>query len=531
VAQHHYTLERLTGQAIGDLDFTDDRLGDVLRYLNADEVWFPTEADLGHHLIRVYRLETKGPVRLDATTAGVTHDANKHTIFKQGRNKDGGFEVQFKVMLGTLDPLGIPLAADVVAGNAADDPLYVPIYLRIRKTLGQSGLLYIGDCKMGARETRAVIADKGDHYLMPLALVGEVPDLLDTQLERVLADEITLTPIYFPEDLPSDPDEAPDPELAIAEGFEVVRPQQATLEEEAQSKEVTWEERLLFVRSKALAAAKKQALDQRLEQAAHQILALTPPPQRGKRQFADPAALQQALDGILAQYQVTDCFEVILHRQVTTRHVRRYRDKPARTEEKVRYQVQLIRQEAVIARHKQRLGWRVYATNAPTEQLGLPAAVLAYRGQYLVERCFPRLKGQLLALVPLYVQRDDHAIGLIRLLTIALRALLILEFVARRALTERGEVLSGVYAGNPKRRTARPTAELLMHAFANITLYIRRNQRSEIVERCLTPLNAVQLRILDLVGLAPDTYRCLTRIPVDWPRPQQQVHAEPILVA
>jgi len=107
VAQHHYTLERLTGQVIGELDFTDDRLGDVLRYLSVDEVWWPTEEDLGQHLIRVYRLKTKGPVRLDATTAGVTHDADKHTIFKHGRNKDGGLEVQFKLMLGTLDPQGI----------------------------------------------------------------------------------------------------------------------------------------------------------------------------------------------------------------------------------------------------------------------------------------------------------------------------------------------------------------------------------------------------------------------------------------
>jgi len=531
VAQHHYTLERLTGQTLGALDFTDDRLGDVLRYLHADAVWLPTEADLGQHLIRVYRLETTGPIRLDATTAGVTHAADQHTIFKQGRNKDGGFEVQFKVMLGTLDPLGLPLATDVVAGSAADDPLYVPIYLRIRQTLGQSGLLYIGDCKMGALETRAVIVDQDDHYLMPLAMIGDVPGLLATQLDRVWADAITLTPIYLPEDLPTDPAAAPDPELAIAEGFEVVRQQQAPLGEEAHSSVVTWEERLLIVRSKALAAAKQQALDKRLDQATHKIRALTPPPQRGKRQFADPVALQQAIAGIMDHYQVTDFLTVDLQRHVTMRHVRRYRDKPARTEEKVRYQVHRIRQEAVIARQKQRLGWRVYATNAPAAQLGLPTAVLAYRGQYLVERCFPRLKGPFLALVPLYVQRDDHAIGLIRLLTIALRAMLIIECVARRALADGGETLRGVYAGNPKRCTARPTAELLMHAFANITLYIQRNQRGDIVARGLTPLNAVQLRILALLDLGPDIYQCLTRIPVDWPLPQPQRHSAAILVA
>jgi transposase len=529
VDKHYHTLERLTGQTIGELDFTDDRLGDVLRYLSADEVWCPTEEDLGKHIIRVYRLETAGPVRLDATTGGVTHNEDKHTIFKKGRNKEGSFEVQFKLMVGTLDPLGMPMAGDVVAGSAADDPLYVPIYLRIRKTLGQSGLLYIGDCKMGAIETRAVIVDKGDHYLMPLAMVGDVPGLLNAQLDKALAGEVTLTPIYFPEDLPADPDEEPDPELAIAEGFEIIRQQQTTLSIEGKSKVVTWQERLLIVRSKTFAEAKKWALEKRLEQAESKILALTPQPKRGKRQFDDPVALQQAIDTILSHYKVADFFDVDLQRQTTTRHVRRYRDKPARTEEKVRYQVHLIRKQDVIEQHKQRLGWRVYATNAPAEKLGLPDAVLAYRGQYLVERCFPRLKGKILAMLPLYVQRDDHAIGMIRLLTVALRAMIIIEFVVRRSLAERREALPGLYAGNPKRRTARPTAELLMNAFENITLHIRRNQRGEIVERFLTPLTDVQMRILDLLGLSPDTYRCLTSIPVGLPLAQRQVRSEPFL--
>jgi len=46
------------------------------------------------------------------------------------------------------------------------------------------------------------------------------------------------------------------------------------------------------------------------------------------------------------------------------------------------------------------LGWRVYATNAPANQLTLTAAVLAYRDQYLVERIFARLKGRRLSIPP-----------------------------------------------------------------------------------------------------------------------------------
>ncbi len=35
---------------------------------------------------------------------------------------------------------------------------------------------------------------------------------------------------------------------------------------------------------------------------------------------------------------------------------------------------------------KQRLGWRVYATHQG--MLALMAVIMAYRGQYLIERCF-----------------------------------------------------------------------------------------------------------------------------------------------
>jgi transposase len=79
-----------------------------------------------------------------------------------------------------------------------------------------------------------------------------------------------------------------------------------------------------------------------------------------------------------------------------------------------------------------RLGWRIYSPNQPVEQLSLEQAVLAYRSAYLVERSLGRRKGRPLSLTPMYVQRDDHATGLMRLLSMALRVLTLVEFVVRR---------------------------------------------------------------------------------------------------
>lgn len=521
VDEHRFTLEMLTGQAIRATDFTDDRLGDVLRYLSDDELWQCIEQDLNQHIIRVYELDASGLIRLDATTGGVNHDEQRHELFKTGRNKAGGFEVQFKLMLGSLDPLGMPLAADVVAGNAADDPLYVPIYQRIRASLGKTGLLYIGDCKMGALETRAVIANGEDFYLMPLAMTGDIPALLDEQLDKVLAEEIQLTPIYLPEDAEAAPDQNIDPQSAIAEGFEIERQQQVTLET---GTTFTWQERLLIVRSKALAEVRAHILEARLARAEAELLKLTPEPGPGRRQFDEQSALQQAIETIVKRYDMGNLLQVEVERLVTVRHIRAYKDRPARTEETVRFQVHVTRQDTAIQLAKQRLGWRVYATNATALHLSLTAAMLAYRGQYLVERDFTRLKGPLLAMLPLYVQRDDHALGLVRLLTIALRAMSIIEFVARRSLADTQSTLCGLYDGNPKRSTSRPTTELLLAAFDDIDLFIGFDHNGDIVNKRLTPLGPVQLQILELLDLSPELYTCLTGIPVNWPVSLTQVH-------
>jgi transposase len=72
---------------------------------------------------------------------------------------------QFKVMLASLDPLGLPLACQTVAGNEADDLLYRPAYDAAMRTLATRAVLVVGDSKMAARATRAHIVAGGSAYL------------------------------------------------------------------------------------------------------------------------------------------------------------------------------------------------------------------------------------------------------------------------------------------------------------------------------------------------------------------------------
>jgi transposase len=416
-------------------------------------------------------------------------------LFKPGRGKQGQWDVQFQAMVGSIDPLGLPLAVDVVAGDKAEDPLYVPCYRRIKQTLDRDGLLVIGDAKMSALETRGTMAAGHDYYLTPLANIGEVPTLLAEWLQPVWDEQQALTAVFLPEEGP-----APDPELAIAHGFVVNRRQQVTI---AGRLEV-WQERCLVLRSTAYAQALQAHFWRRVTKAEQALRDLTPRRGRGKRQITAEATLQAKIQAIVEKYQAEGWFDVHYERQVSRRQVRAYRGQEKRVEEQVRYQITVQRNQAALTHAERLLGWRVYATNAPADRLTLSDAVLAYRDQYVVERVFSRLKGRRLSITPLYVQRDDHALGLIRLLTLAVRLLALSEYTARKALAETQSELSGIYAGNPARSTARPTTERLLRRFQQITLTTVHLPDREVCQ--LTPLTAVQNRILALLGLSPSLY-------------------------
>lgn len=472
-------------------DLTDDRLADVLRTLSDDPAWAAWEAAMNTHLVRVYDLHPT-TVRVDSTTTSGYWEVTDDGLFQFGHSKDHRPDLpQIKLMLATLDPLGLPLAADVVPGQRSDDPLYLPVIARVRASLGRTGLLYVGDCKLGALLNRATIHHAGDHYLCPLGGVQLPAADLAALVAAALADAVTLCPISR-----LDGDGATS---TIAHGSE----QTVTLTAHLDGQAVTWIERRLLVRSRAAQAAQIRALQQRLAQA-EAALAEVLVARRGKVRPTTPAEADAAVVAILARYQVTGLLDVAIQATAHTRTLRPYRGQPAREATTYTLTLSTARIPDAITTAEAQLGWRVYATNRPSEQLSLAQAVLAYRDEYLVERSLGRLKGAPLSLRPLYLSRDDHATGLMRLLTIGLRVLTVLEYAIRERLADEQATVAGLYAGQPNRTTARPTAERVLEAFRNLTLTVVPLPGQVI--RHLTPLSAVQQRLLALAGLDPVCY-------------------------
>ena len=497
VAEHQQTLSRCLNCEVQPRDCTDDRLATGLDYLSIGKTWGAFETDLNRTIIRVYDLRSDR-VRLDTTTASsfVTPDG----LFQLGYSKDHRPDLpQLKISLSVLDPLGLPLTTTVVAGNSADDPLYLPEIRKVRQSLGRGGLSYIGDCKMAALAIRAQIVAQQDYYLCPLSALQMPAAELDRLLEPVFSGKQTLEKIFAPLEDGANSESAAEEDL-IAAGFEYIV--SVTGNDQAGTMQ-SWDERRLVVRSISFAASQEKSLRQRIERARKEILALNERKQ-GKPVLRTVEQARQAAEKIADDLRVAQYLRIEVQREVRKRTKRRYGDHPATTVEEEQITVQSTINENALEQEIRRMGWRVYVTNQARGELSLEQAVWAYREQYLVEQCFGRLKGYPLSLAPFHLQYENRAVGLVLLLTIALRVLVLAQFVARKNLKEQGKTLTGVYAGQPGRQTNSPTTEMMLRAFRGVTLS-RLSVDGE-THWHLSPLSETQKHILKLLGLSSRTF-------------------------
>lgn len=485
------TLQTYLGQAVRPTDLTDDRLAAGLWRLSQGDVWTALEQRVNRQMVRVYQL-TPERVRLDSTTASVYAGEDETAVlFQRGHSKDHRPDLrQLKVMLAALDPLGVIVGAEVVPGNRADDGLYLPMIQRLQASLAEQGLLYIGDSKMGALATRAYVHATHNTYLMPLAQVGHLPEQLAAWVAAAVAGQVDLQPVRDPDD-----------KSLLGEGYELTR---ALSDEVEGHGTVNWTERVLVLHSESLAAAGRRGLRQRLTHTQSELLALTPERGRGRKQYTERASLQATVDEILERHDVAGLLKVELKLETTQRKVRAYADQPAHTETTQRYLVAVTENTTAVADYEQLLGWRAFATNAFKSHLSLPQAMLAYREEWLVERDCARLKGRPLSLGPLWLAREDHAVGLVHLLTLGARVLALVEHQVRQRLQAGQRTLAGLYPGQPRRVTDRPTTERLLNQFKRVILTVIVVGRETQVH--LTPLSKLQSIILKDMGCPSDLY-------------------------
>ncbi len=232
----------------------------------------------------------------------------------------------------------------------------------------------------------------------------------------------------------------------------------------------------------------------------------------GRAQFTTGWELERAVAALLAEQGATGLLMVTWEREETIRehYVGPGRGGPKRrktTERSGRYQITSVtRDEAAIAHRVARMGWQAQVTNASVSQLSLGDSVLCYRAGTCVERAFHQLKDQPLGIRPLFVHRDDQIRGLTHLLTLALRVLTLFEVLVRRGQDQDRAALAGLYPGQTKRTTDRPTAQRVLEAIAREGVTLIQEVSDHGCRWYLTALPLLVKRVLGYLGLSDDLY-------------------------
>ena len=182
-------------------------------------------------------------------------------------------------------------------------------------------------------------------------------------------------------------------------------------------------------------------------------------------------------------------------------------NRPKTTQWDIRYQITVVRRNEAAIRHRiERMGWQIQVINLPAERMSLGEALFTYRGGWSAERLFHLFKDQPLGIRPFYVRRDDQILGLTHLVTLALRVLTLFEMLVRRGQAQGAEKLPGLYPGQAKRVTDRPTAKRVLEAISRAQITLTQVESNGEVRWHLSPLPKLVKQVLACLGLSTAVY-------------------------
>ena len=483
-------FNQLLGIELRATDLSDDRLAVVLDKIGYEKIQGQIDREMIKEWVNVYALPRE-TIRLDSTSVTVYSaiESKKYGLIQRGHSKDHRPDLgQFKIMLSTLDPLGMPLVCQVVSGQQADDGLYVPSYDKTVSLLGRSDVLVVGDSKMAALDIRGHIVAGGSRYLCAYRPVGRNTALADW-VEVAFEHEADWETV-------NDVDKTTGEIHSVAVIYNGER-SQTWLDPHSQLSH-DWSERVLVVRSESMREKLLKHSRERLSQFEQALAALRRPIGRGRRRYHTQADLKPVVQALFAKYHLTGLGTVPLLEEILSNGGSRW----------------IVGQFTLDAKrwaiYQRQLGWQLYLTNATPAQYDNPALLWTYRHQIFHERTFSRLKTRQLNIRPLFLRRHQRIVGLTWLLCLALRLLTLTEFRIRTALQQQHEAIVGLNPAVPSQALTRPTTERVLHVFKNITVTTIDFGNS--TQRFISDLSPTQYQILSLLALPADLYSRLASL-------------------
>ena len=512
---HKKCLEAFFKKEIKSSEFSDDSLTGILSRLSKDRVWSGIEKDLWEGTVEVLDLpgvslekeqggeQEKGrEIWLDATSCSCHHRATEEGLLRYGGDsKDHRPDLpQVKMMVSVDKEFSSTIATDIAPGNSNDDILYLPNIKRVRETLGKvagRNTLYSGDSKMSSLSIRSDIAKNEEYYVCPLQMSTKARrKKLSEAIEKAVKGEVSLEKLYRVK--------CGKKEL-IGYGYEYQQKEKIKKDKQ----EFVWDERLQVVQSLVYQRGEKDKLDNKINKAKAQIENL-----KGK-QFPfskEPEAtkyIKEKVEEIIKQHSLDQLVSVRYKTCIIETERKRAEKRNGRVR-KGKYtlkRIKVLPDKVELDKEKlqglyDRLGWRIYVTNAPKERLSFQQSYNHYRGsQYIIENSFHVIKDKPIGIRPIFVWKDEQVKGLMRLLTLCLKVSTIISSKLRFSLQRSKVSLQEVYAGQPKKKTTSPMTKTILNLFYRQNIILSRVEIGQDVYWDISQMSKTCREILSHLGL------------------------------
>jgi transposase len=257
-----------------------------------------------------------------------------------------------------------------------------------------------------------------------------------------------------------------------------------TISGEVNGRRVTLKYRVVFVWSQAKARQERATRERHVAKIQAEFEAVTRNLNRYSLKTED--VIVRRLESAKAKYPEGELFEYTLSRR------------------KGRYALTWGLNAKALERWEQLEGAYILKTDYPIRQYPTASILAEYKSQICVERRIHHLKGPL-AVAPMFLEKPERIEGILCIVVWALVVLSLMERQVRRSLE--GKPMYGLYPEN--RPSPAPTGPAILNAFSTLCIVIIKSGTTQ--RRQLAELNAVQEKLIKLLGIPPDGIRTFKR--------------------
>lgn len=393
------TIRRHTGQYVRPSDLDVVHLYDLIGMLGDTPRWEALENALNYQILRAEQFVPQ-QIRLMTIHEDAWRIADDGTLQARLRKAERNGHLRAHATIAYALPSGIPLFTTIApAGLPRCDDVQ---FLEQMADWMTEHVVFLGEQVLAASDVRAAIVQRGNAYFYQLPnMTVQVSD--PAQYEKA----------------------------AIIDQYE-------TQSYQAAAGAVQWAERRVAFRSAENQLAAITNLHERLGNALTAIEQLNER-RRGKRCLTQVADLRAVAEETLDTFNVREYVQLHYEEDVTERVVRHYRGRP--TGPRVERQLRVVASvhESLLTSARQRLGWSAYATTLTDTPAMLQPLIEQTQSSPLVQR----LIGMPLSLVPPTIRQPEYAVGVWRLLMLALRCEGLIQLLDAHDASSRREWVAG----------------------------------------------------------------------------------------